>query len=94
MDTLGDLHGNLQEMQSGQKNFGLKFSCYIGIGVNEGLNEIGGFIRFPLTLCLHYWKLNESQYFSKYSQHNINNILIPKVIKSLVKILKKILSKT
>ena len=56
--------------------------------------KLGVLSDFHLHYAYTIGKLNESQYFSKYSQHNINNILIPKVIKSLVKILKKILSKT
>ena len=60
----------------------------------KGLMKLGVLSDFHLHYAYTIGKLNESQYFSKYSQHNINNILIPKVIKSLVKILKKILSKT
>ena len=47
-------------MQRGQKDFGLKLSCYIGIGVNEGFNQTVDFLKFPFILYLHYPNLNEA----------------------------------
>ena len=47
-------------LQRGQKDFGLKLSCYIGIGVNEGFNQTVDFLKFPFILYLHYTNFNEA----------------------------------